>query len=120
MCRQLSDSGAETYAGRVGAALCRVTISICRAGQTDRRTDRRRTDALKYKVHRQSGSQCNTTGTHTPRGITHRTCSSDDRGQTNTHTQTDRQTDTLITILRCPIGSGVTRQSYIYNTTRFK
>jgi len=92
MCRRLSDSGAETYAGRVGAALCRVTISICRAGQMGRRTDRRRTDALKYKVHRQSGSQCNTTGTHTPHGITHRTCSSDDRGQTNTHTQTDRQT----------------------------
>ena len=29
--------------------------------------------------------------------------------QTHTHRQTDRQTDTLITILRFPIGGGVTR-----------
>jgi len=77
-----------------------------------------------------SSQGCHTaTGTHMPHGITQcylppgrgdipaledRTCSSQDMVATDkyTHTHkhghTDRQTDTLITILRSPVGSGIT------------
>ena len=43
-----------------------------------------------------------------------RTCSPEDMiADKQTHTQTDRQTDTLITILRSPTGDGVIILGYI-------
>jgi len=46
-----------------------------------------------------------------------RTCGSEDMiADRQTHRQTDRQTDTLITILRSPIGGGVTNKETVMKT----
>jgi len=56
----------------------------------------------------------------TKKFVQDRTCISKDIiSVRQTHRDTDRQTDTLITILRSPIGDGVTTTATLDHTTKY-